>query len=174
MRRSYFKRRSKKRKNKSSDVELWKSFGLSKPYKPRYKGYKGLLWYVISRYVRKSEWLQYGECCDGCGTKIPDWKKADCGHFVSASRGFCTLFTRKNLGLQSKRCNNPSWTPDSAYGFGRTIDKRYGDGTADLLVAASKGICQDYSEEEYKREIKRYIDLFNKLGEKKDDEENSK
>lgn len=154
------------RKRNTGQSALWREYGLKKPPNPRYKGRKGILWYCISRYIRKSEWLEHGECVDGCGTKIPDWRLADCGHYIAASRGFCTLFERKNLGLQTKKCNNPTWTPDASVGFGLTIDKRYGKGTAESLFKESKKICKEYSQKEYDKYIWEYIKLFEELEDK--------
>lgn len=147
---------------KASLSSLWATYGLTRPPKPRFKGLKGILWYCISRYIRKSEFIKYkGQCVDGCGRIIPRWEDADCGHFRAASRGFCTLFLRENLGLQTKYCNKPDWGgKDAAYGFGKTIDKRYGTGTADRLTQLSHGTCQEYSKPEYDKEIRRYIKLF--------------
>lgn len=152
-------------KNRSGATQSpWVLYGLKKPAKPRFQGLQGVLWFVVSRYIRKSEFIEYGgECVDGCGRRIEDWREADCGHFMASSRGFCTRFVRENLGLQTKYCNNPVWSPDSAYGFSITIDKRYGKGTALKLGQMSRGVCQEYSPIEYDREIRRYIKLFEAL-----------
>lgn len=151
---------------KKGKVNPWLAYGLKKPAYVRFKGNAGILWFVMSRYIRKSEWIEYnGACVDGCGRYIPDWREADCGHFRASSRGFCTKFERTNLGLQTKYCNNPTWSPDSSYGFGKTIDKRYGKGTADRLTQASHRVCKEYSPAEYDLEIKKYIRLFNELPE---------
>lgn len=162
------RRRPLKRSQKraSPKTNEWAHYGLKKPGKPRFKGLAGVLWFVLSRYVRKSEFLAYGGMCvDGCGRYIPDWHEADCGHFMASSKGFCTRFQRENLGLQTKYCNNPLWSPDSSYGFGVMIDKRYGAGTALRLSFEAKKICKEYSPLEYDREIRKYIDLFYQLPE---------
>lgn len=166
MKKSYFKRKtpSKRSKPRVEKFNHWKAYGLTKPAKPRFQGLQGVLWYVVSRYIRKSEYQQYnGACVDGCGRIVEDWRDADCGHFRASSRGFCTRFDRRNLGLQTKYCNNPTWSPDSAYGFGRTIDERYGAGTADELTRLSHKVCREWTPNEYDIAIKGYIKLFEEL-----------
>lgn len=157
---------SKRRKIKRNDEKelWWATYGLKKPPKPRFKGLAGVLWYVLSRYVRKSEFITYqGMCVDGCGRKVLAWEEADCGHFRASNRGFCTRFLRENLGLQTKYCNNPMFSPDSAYGFGLTIDQRYGVGTAQRLKLMSNTVCKEYSPQKYDTEIRKYIKLFEEL-----------
>lgn len=164
IKRSPIKRKAAHPRVKRTDADLWKQYGLTKPAKPRFKGLAGILWYAMSRYVRKFEFLTYGgECVDGCGRKVERWEDADCGHFRASSRGFCTRFTRENLGLQTKYCNNPVWSPDSSYGFGKTIDARYGSGTAERLTQMSRMTCQEYTDAEYDREIKKYLNKFAEL-----------
>ena len=168
LKRTPFKRpttlKTKRKGTQKPKPNVWAIYGLKKPPKPRFQGLQGVLWYVTSRYIRKSEFIQYkGECVDGCGRKIERWEEADCGHFRASSRGFCTRFVRENLGIQTKYCNNPTWSPDSAYGFSVTIDKRYGKGTAERLTKLSRQTCQEYSPNEYDREIRLYIKLFNEL-----------
>ena len=161
LKRTPFKRPTTKKKPKEN---IWTQYGLKKPPKPRFVGLQGVLWYVVSRYIRKSEFIKYnGACVDGCGRIIERWEDADCGHFRASSRGFCTRFVRQNLGIQTKYCNNPTWSPDSAYGFGVTIDKRYGKGTADKLTHMSHKTCQEYSPKEYDKEIRKHIKLFEEL-----------
>jgi hypothetical protein len=149
---------------KKTKASLWKEYGLVRPPKPRYEGLAGILWFVLSRYVRRAEFALYGGLCvDGCGGRVENWQDADCGHFRASSRGFATRFKRENLGLQKKSCNNPTWSPDSSYGFGITIDKRYGKGTAEKLTKLSHTVSKGYSQLEYDREIKKYMELFEKL-----------
>lgn len=158
-------------KRKPSKTALWATYGLKKPPKPRYVGLAGVYWYVLSRYIRKSEFLQYhGECVDRCGRVILNWQEADCGHFRAASRGFCTKFLRENLGLQTKYCNNPTFSPDSSYGFGINIDLRYGPGTAERLTTLSNQTCQEPSKEEYDQLIRKYIKLFDELPDRAGDD----
>ena len=156
--------RNSRRKVPPTKVSLWRGYGLQRPAKPRFQGLQGVLWFCVSRYIRKLEFQQHGgECVDGCGRVITRWQDADCGHFRASSRGFCTRFVRENLGIQTKYCNNPDWSPDSSYGFGLTIDKRYGAGTAEKLKQLSHGTCQEYSQPEYDAEIRKYIALFEAL-----------
>ena len=145
---------------------LWGEYGLKVPPKPRFQGLQGVFWYAISQFVRKDEFLRFGgECVDGCGRHISDWHAADCGHCVASSRGFRTRFLRQNLGLQTKYCNNPIFSPDSSLGFGVTIDKRYGKGTAAKIKDMLKlPPLSEYSPKEYDKQIRLYLQMFYELG----------
>lgn len=149
-------------KPKKTQTDLWAEFGLKKPPKPRYSGLGGILWYVMSQYVRKSEWLKYGTCVDGCGAKIDDWHNADCGHLKSASR-LATRFQRENLGLQKKWCNSPYGGDGNPVGFAKTVDERYGPGTAERLERESKVLTKPFPKSWYLEQIKLYQEKLNNL-----------
>lgn len=112
--------------------ELWASFGLVRPVKPRYVGIQGICWFVTSKAVRMEEFAKYGGLCgDGCGGKVERWQDAHCGHFESAGRAQ-TRFVRKNLILQLRRCNTDQNNGRAIqYRIGKTINERYGEGQAE-------------------------------------------
>jgi len=93
---------------------------------------------------------------------VEDWHIADCGHFRS-SKHVNTRFMRENLGLQRKDCNNPKWTPDASYGFGVTIDKRYGEGTAKRLFELSNQKGKEMNKAQLTEQIHKYLALYNEL-----------
>lgn len=127
-----------RRKKNDKERELWASFGLIRPQKPRYVGLQGICWFLASNAVRRQEWGLYGVCVDGCGTVIEDWKNADCGHFQGAGSAK-TRFSRENLGLQSKTCNMEQRNGKAIqYSYGKVINQRYGEGTAERLIEESK------------------------------------
>lgn len=130
----------------------------------RYVGIKGVLWAIFSKYIRKRDFLRYNGKCVSCPSMLDDWKKGDAGHYISVSRGnFDTLFDEKNVALQCKKCNNPSWTPDASIPFARELDRRYGEGTADELFKRSNKVGKEYSPQEYEEKIAYYKDEFENL-----------
>lgn len=139
---------------------LWASYGLSRPPKPRFKGLAGILWYVMSRAIRKEEFEKYGGKCVSCATILKDWRLGDCAHFRASSRGMCTRFLRLNLALSCKKCNNPTWSPDAAGPFAVELDRRYGLGTALSLIEQSRKICPEPPPAWYDAEIKRYLGMY--------------
>lgn len=150
-------------KPKKFKKDLWAEFNLPMPAYVRYSGLQGILWHVMSQYVRKSEWIQYGgECVDGCPVLIQNWYEADCGHFRSA-KSLSTRFLRENLGLQRKYCNSPHGCNGRQYDFGKTVDQRYGAGTADRLTNLAEQVSRPLPKELLISEIRRYQALFAKL-----------
>lgn len=118
----------------AKERELWALYGLARPVKPRYVGIQGILWYVASRAVRVQEFAKYGGYCgDGCGGKVERWEDAHCGHFESAGRAQ-TRFLRENLILQLPKCNTDQNNGRAIqYRIGKTINERYGEGTAERV-----------------------------------------
>lgn len=132
----------------------------------RWGKYKGVLWTIFSRYVRKRDFVKYGGKCVSCREYLYDWKDGDAGHYIAVGRpcGFGLLFDEQNVNLQCKRCNNPEFTADAAIPYGYELDKRYGAGTKDALYKRYlRDLTKEYSELEYKSEIEKYIALFDKL-----------
>lgn len=151
-------------KRKKAKTSVWAEFGLKRPLYVRYTGYGGVLWYLVSRYVRQSEFKEHGGyCVDGCGRKVEDWNDADCGHFRSA-KSLSTRFLRENLGLQTKYCNSPRGGNGNQYGFGKVVDQRYGQGTADRLTDLAKETSKPFSKEKYRTEILKIRRLLEELG----------
>jgi hypothetical protein len=67
------------------------------------------------------------------------FKEMDNGHFLSRSY-LSTRYNPKNCGIQCKGCN--AFKGGQQFLFAKVIDKKYGDGTADLLVLESRQICK--------------------------------
>lgn len=149
------------KKKKTSRKELWGQYGLEIPKYIRYSGLQGVLWCVLSRYVRKTEFEQYGgKCVDNCGVEILDWHDADCGHFRSA-RSLSTRFLRENLAIQRKHCNSTrkGGGHGRQYDFGKEIDRRYGQGTADRLTELAAQTTSPFKDSWYDEQIRHYISL---------------
>lgn len=102
----------------------------------RYTGVKGVLWTIFSEFIRRRDFIKYGGKCVSCNSVVLEWKLADPGHFISVTRGNnATMFHEENVNLQCKRCNNPSWSPDSVTPYRYELNKRWGEDTADKLEA---------------------------------------
>lgn len=130
----------------------------------RYTGLKGVLWSIFSKYTRKRDFILHFGRCVSCPAVLGDWKDGDAGHYVSVTRGnFWSLFCEKNVHLQCKRCNNPSWTPDASIPFAYELDRRHGTGTADMIYKKSQEYAGSYSELEYMRAIQFYKEKFDIL-----------
>jgi len=158
-RKAFLKKKPLKRKPRKLKKDIWTEFGLTRPPKPRYSGLQGVLWYVMSIYVRKSEFEAYnGECVDGCGRTAESWRDYDCGHFQSAARPN-TRFLRENLGLQMKYCNSKWGGNGNQYGFGKMIDKRYGEGTADRITELAKQDGKNMKDDELREKIAYYLSI---------------
>tara|TARA_R100000278_G_scaffold118185_1_gene98643 strand:- start:1468 stop:1842 length:375 start_codon:yes stop_codon:yes gene_type:complete len=98
---------------------------------------------VFSEYIRqrfaKDGWVQ----CVTCGTR-KHWKEVDAGHFVSR-RHYSTRWDPSNVHVQCKKCN--IFGNGENYLMGKYIDRTYGIGKADELIALSKKICKFTNEE---------------------------
>lgn len=127
-----------RKKKLTKERELWASFGLVRPQKPRYVGLAGILWCVASQAVRRQEFALYGGLCvDGCGQRVERWEDAHCGHFEGAGKA-ATRFLRENLGLQHPNCNLDQRNGRAVqYSYGQEIDRRYGAGKAAEIRARS-------------------------------------
>lgn len=89
----------------------------------------------FSLYARLEEADEDGMCeCITCGA-MKHFKSIHCGHFVSRGR-LSTRYTRKNVASQCAGCN--CFGAGRQYEFGKQIDERYGEGTADELMSRPK------------------------------------
>lgn len=157
------KKRATKRRKNDKERELWASFGLIRPAKPRYVGLQGILWFLTSKAVRMEDFALYGGLCvDGCGVRVERWQDADCGHFQTAGRS-ATRFLRENLALQTRACNTKQRQGDARhYSFGKELNRRYGEGTAERMIELSeKGMVM--TEEYVRAKITEYTQMVEKL-----------
>lgn len=96
------------------------------------------LWPIFSEYIRRRDAKKFsgGDFvkCITC-SHIAHWKELDCGHFVSR-RHLATKYHEKNNAAQCKGCNGPG--SGKQYEYGLEIDRRYGAGTAQWILQASR------------------------------------
>lgn len=90
---------------------------------------------VLSEYTRKRDCIktsgtvEKGVCITCWETK--NYEQFDAGHFITrASRS--TRWQEQNVNTQCKACN--WWGSGRQYEHGLAIDKKYWEGTADILV----------------------------------------
>lgn len=92
------------------------------------------IWF--STYIRLRD-IKHGEHCR-CITcqKLIHWKyDADCGHYATREKPM-TRFHEQNCHAQCKSCNSYKKGEQAKHGF--AIDKKYGPGTAKMLIDLSE------------------------------------
>lgn len=152
MKRTAFKRKFAKKTNKT---ELWRSYGLTRPPKPRYTGLKGIYWHLLSEYTRRRDFDLF-EACIGCGRKVTSWKELQGGHFIAAERcGWKLLFDTRNVNGECGGCNAYD---KQKLGYERRLDERYGEGWTnrikDDFFEGKKGTpAKQWSQFEYNQNI---------------------
>ena len=110
-----FPKQKRKKKNSTSDATAMKWF---------------------SRYIRLRDRIPGTDLCRciSC-SKVLHWKEMDCGHFVSRDR-WNIRYNEMNAHAQCQECNR--FANGQQYLHGVAIDRRYGDGTAKMLMSIGK------------------------------------
>ena len=118
---------------------------------------------IFSLYVRLRDTDEngYGKCITS--GQIIHFKDADCGHFISRNN-MATRFNEKNCNLQGRKDNR--FLSGRQYEHGLSIDRKWGQGTAELLLVKSKGRL-DYHDFELQALILHYQKLVEKLKKQK-------
>lgn len=94
---------------------------------------------VFSLYIRQRPADRNGMVkCFTCG-KINHWKKMQCGHFMSR-RHTATRWDEKNTACQCVQCN--IFYEGNKYKFGKFINEKYGEGTAEMLEIKAHNKCR--------------------------------
>lgn len=148
-------------KKKASKVSLMRLFGLTGREWMRYKNpiEKGIYWYLFSLVIRNRDVKKYGTCIS-CGRAITV-DTCDAGHFIPAgSCGPSLLFDFTNVNAECSHCN--AWDGLHLFGYAKNLDKRYGDGTAETLLATHRQRKEfDLAEKDFTR--KEYVTKINEL-----------
>jgi hypothetical protein len=93
------------------------------------------LWKVFSEFIRLRDSDKDGNCkCITCSL-VRHWKKMDCGHGIPRQH-MATKYSEINNHAQCKRCNGFEGGKREVYK--EEVDKRYGKGTWNKLLIASK------------------------------------
>ena len=89
---------------------------------------------VFSQYIRQKNALNEIATCFTCG-KQDHWKKLQNGHFQSR-RFYSTRWDEQNCQVQCAGCNVFKY--GEQFVFGRKLDEKYGEGTAEALYFRAK------------------------------------
>lgn len=93
------------------------------------------LWNVFSEFIRIRDADKNGNCkCFTC-PNIRHWTKGDCGHGIPRQHK-ATKFNEQNNHFQCKHCNGFEQGMREIYK--QQVDKRYGVGTWDQMLVASR------------------------------------
>jgi hypothetical protein len=138
IRRAFIKRKTKIKKKKAYD-ELH-------------------LWPIFSVFIRLRDSDENGMCrCFTCGL-FRHWKQGDAGHGVGRQHK-ATKYNEINNQFQCKKCNG--FEEGRKDQFSVNIDKKYGPGTWDKLLVASRQTCKrgeyeyDILIAHYKKEVEK-------------------
>jgi hypothetical protein len=97
------------------------------------------LWKVFSEWIRRRDSDEYGIVkCFTCGKKS-HWKEMQAGHFITRKQS-ATKYDEVNVQVQCVSCN--IFGQGMQFIFGRNLDLKYGEGTADQLEFKSKLMCK--------------------------------
>ncbi len=119
---------------------------------------------IFSRFIRLRDTDRHGVgFCIDCGERV-EWGELDNGHFISRDR-LATRWDELNCAAQKTSCNR--FHSGRQFEFAKGLDNKYGQGTADLILAKSYQITK-YSTIEMKEMIALYSQKVEKLLKEKD------
>ena len=98
---------------------------------------------VFSQYIRQKNAINEIATCFTCG-KQDHWKKLQNGHFQSR-KFYSTRWDEQNCQVQCAGCNVFKY--GEQFIFGRKLDEKYGEGTAEELYFKAKKIVKLSSDE---------------------------
>ena len=114
-------------------------------------------WFSLYIRLRGADNNGNNQCCT-CGT-IDNWKKLQCGHFVSRKH-LATRFHEMNCFPQCVGCNIFKY--GEQWKFGQFIDRNLGEGVSEELVILGYTIYK-ISRSDYEEKITYYKSVVNKL-----------
>lgn len=93
------------------------------------------LWKVFSVYIRLRDANEQGYCVCCTSGQLIHWKDCDAGHFISR-RHLATKYHEQNVHAQRRFDNR--FSSGNQFQYALFIDKKYGKGTAEKLLALSR------------------------------------
>lgn len=118
-------------------------------------------WFSLYIRLRGADNNGNNQCCT-CGT-IDNWKKLQCGHFVSRKH-LATRFHEMNCFPQCVGCNIFKY--GEQWKFGQFIDRNLGEGVSEELVILGYTIYK-ISRSDYEEKITYYKSVVNKIKQEK-------
>ena len=118
-------------------------------------------WFSLYIRLRGADDNGNNQCCT-CGT-IDNWKKLQCGHFVSRKH-LSTRFHEMNCFPQCVSCNIFKY--GEQWKFGQFLDRNLGEGVSEELVILGYTICK-ISRSDYEEKITYYKSVVNKIKQEK-------
>ena len=118
-------------------------------------------WFSLYIRLRGADDNGNNQCCT-CGT-IDNWKKLQCGHFVSRKH-LSTRFHEMNCFPQCVSCNIFKY--GEQWKFGQFLDRNLGEGVSEELVILGYTICK-ISKSDYEEKITYYKSVVNKIKQEK-------
>jgi len=118
-------------------------------------------WFSLFIRLRHTDYNGKNQCCT-CG-KVDDWKKLQCGHFVSRKH-LATRFHEMNCFPQCVSCNIFKY--GEQWKFGQFIDRNLGEGVSEDLIILGHTILK-ISRVDYEEKISYYKNLVEKLKKEK-------
>ena len=109
-------------------------------------------WFSLYIRLRKATDTGLAQCYT-CG-KVDHYKKLQCGHFQSRKH-YATRWDETNCQVQCAGCNVFKYCEQ--YVFGKRLDSKYGEGTADELQYKARTIVK-LARVDYEEKIKYYKD----------------
>jgi len=118
-------------------------------------------WFSLYIRLRGADDNGNNQCCT-CGT-IDNWKKLQCGHFVSRKH-LATRFHEMNCFPQCVSCNIFKY--GEQWKFGQFLDRNLGEGVSEELVILGYTSCK-ISRIDYEEKITYYKSVVNKIKKEK-------
>lgn len=94
------------------------------------------LWKAFSIFIRLRDADKNGYCRCITSGKLVHWSECDAGHFISR-RHMATKYDEQNVHAQGRGDNR--FRSGEQLLYAKAIDKKYGPGTADRILARSRG-----------------------------------
>ena len=94
------------------------------------------LWRAFSIFIRLRDADKNGYCRCITSGKVVHWSECDAGHFISR-RHMATKYDEQNVHAQARGDNR--FRSGEQLLYAKAIDKKYGKGTADRILARSRG-----------------------------------
>lgn len=156
-----YRRPKKPEAKKKTKVDLWREYGLERPAKPRYSGLRGIVWHLLSLYVRKVRDKDFP--CINCGQFKEEYQG---GHFIPTGKCGWDGMALDPLNVHAE-CGFCNFREKTKLLYAKHLDERYGPGTAqklrDRYYEYTKSNEKNWGQARYRQEIAHYQALLENL-----------